>query len=349
MTKHLQNQIISYFLRQQTGKSSEVIDFLREQDTDVADITIKRALSALAKDGQLRIEGQGPATRYHLTARGRLTTDIDAAEYCAIEPDQRYGQNSFNFELFEQMPETIITEKELAELDEATNKYAERLRNQSDTAREKELERYVIELSWKSSQIEGNTYTILDTERLIRDGIEAAGHSKDEATMILNHKTAFREILEKRNDFKSLSRYNLEHVHTLLTADLGIATGFRSSLVGITGSRYLPLDNAYQIGEAVEALVEAVARLQTGYEKALLTLLGVSYIQPFEDGNKRTARLTANAILLAHGLAPLSYRSVDIEQYRNAVLAFYELNTLQPFKRIFIDQYKFAASNYAVR
>ncbi len=88
--------------------------------------------------------------------------------------------------------------------------------------------------------------------------------------------------------------------------------------------------------------------MKSPYAKALLTLLGISYIQPFEDGNKRTARLMANAILLAHSCAPLSYRSVDENDYREAMLVFYELNSIMPFKKIFIDQYMFAAENYLV-
>ena len=115
------------------------------------------------------------------------------------------------------------------------------------------------------------------------------------------------------------------------------------------GSKYRPLDNLYQIAEAVGVLSKAVSRISTPYAKALTALLGISYIQPFEDGNKRTGRLMANAILLAGGKSPLSYRSVDENEYREALMAFYELNSLMPFKKIFIGQYNFAAKNYAVK
>ena len=121
----------------------------------------------------------------------------------------------------------------------------------------------------------------------------------------------------------------------------------RSRPVGITGSIYRPLDNEQQISEAVNSLSVAVSKMPHGYAKAFVALLGISYIQPFEDGNKRTARLMANAILLAHNLAPLSYRSVEEKSYREAVLVFYELNSLIPFKKIFVEQYDFAARNYS--
>ncbi|MDP3725508.1 MAG: Fic family protein [Nanoarchaeota archaeon] len=130
---------------------------------------------------------------------------------------------------------------------------------------------------------------------------------------------------------------------------LGVGSGFRKKPVGITGSKYLPLDNVHQITDAVQNLSAAVSRMQTPYAKALVALLGVGYIQPFEDGNKRTSRLVTDALLLSHSLAPLSYRSVDENEYREAVLVFYELNSIEPMKKIFIDQYDFAARNYAAK
>lgn len=96
-------------------------------------------------------------------------------------------------------------------------------------------------------------------------------------------------------------------------------------------------------------MAAAISKMRSPYAKAMLALLGISYIQPFEDGNKRTARLAANAVLLAYKCAPLSYRSIDESDYREASLVFYELNSIMPFKKIFISQYEFAAKNYAVK
>lgn len=110
-----------------------------------------------------------------------------------------------------------------------------------------------------------------------------------------------------------------------------------------------PLDNEFQIKEAVESLIHALERLKSPFSQALLALLGLSYIQPFEDGNKHTARLITNAILLAHGCAPVSYRSIDENEYKEAVIAFYELNSLAPFKKLFVEQYDFAARNYLLK
>jgi len=215
--------------------------------------------------------------------------------------------------------------------------------------KKKELERLVIEFAWKSSKIEGNTYTLLDTEKLILEHKRAAGHDKKEAGMILNHKDAFDFIHKNKKLHKTLTRANLEELHKILVKNLDIKLGLRKSPVGVVGSKYQPSDNDYQISEAVEALSVAVSKMKSPFAKTLIVLLGISYIQPFEDGNKRTARLMANALLMAYGLAPLSYRSVDENEYREAILVFYEINSTVPFKKIFINQYEFAAINYAVK
>jgi len=129
---------------------------------------------------------------------------------------------------------------------------------------------------------------------------------------------------------------------------LDIDTGLRKNMVGITGSIYSPLDNVYQINDALESLIATISKIKSPYAKALISLLGISYIQPFGDGNKRVGRFIANAILLAHDLPPLSYRSVGENEYREAVLVFYELNSIMPFKKIFISQYEFTAKNYTI-
>jgi len=343
------DRIIEYLYRSHTGQSSGLYEYLRQDIADLSLITVKRLLAKLKAQGILTTEGRGRSTRYVLTPYGKLTHAIDAHAYGMDEPDRRFGYTRYQFDLLPALTFDPFLEEEYACLAQATDLYRERIETLSPGLHQKELERFVIELSWKSSKIEGNTYTLLDTERLLLYGEEAVGHSKDEASMILNHKTAFAYVRENRDQFRTVTREGIEQVHALLTCDLPIANNFRSGMVGVTGSTYRPLDNRYQIEEAIEALCAAVERMPHGYAKALVTLLGLSYIQPFEDGNKRTARLVSNAILLAYDCSPLSYRSVSEEEYREAVLVFYELNSLQPFKRLFIEQYTFAADTYLVR
>ena len=132
----------------------------------------------------------------------------------------------------------------------------------------------------------------------------------------------------------------------MLVKGLETEKGLRSRRVGITGTNYRPLDNAFQIREAMEETCNLINGRQNVFEKALLALLLISYIQPFTDGNKRTSRLVSNGILLAHGYCPLSFRTVDSMDYKKAMLVFYEQNNIVPFKEIFVSQYQFAVGEY---
>ena len=123
-------------------------------------------------------------------------------------------------------------------------------------------------------------------------------------------------------------------------------TGIRNGMVGIVGTNYKPLDNTYQIKEALKDTVEVINATNNPVEKALIAVLMIAYIQPFEDGNKRTSRILSNAILLANGYCPLSYRSVDEVEYKKAVILFYEQNNASYFKRLFLEQFRQAVSKY---
>lgn len=344
-----QQKILFLILENGTTSSSVVYEKMRELGAEVSLVTIKRALSAMVSANLLTVSGSGPATAYEISNTGRLFIPINAKEYCSVDPDKRFGLSQYNFNLLSAATDDIFSEEELKVLDIATAEYGGRIKNASPVIQKKELERLVIELAWKSSKIEGNTYTILDTEKLLLENKEAVGHDKKEAQMILNHKDAFNFIRENNSFFRDLSRANLEKLHSIIVKDLSVGLGLRQKPVGVVGSKYRPLDNRYQIGEATEILSSTILRMKTPYAKALIALLGISYIQPFEDGNKRTSRLMANALLMAHGYAPLSYRSVDENNYREAMLVFYEINSLVAFKNIFIEQYKFATANYGAK
>ena len=209
-----------------------------------------------------------------------------------------------------------------------------------------ELERFVIELSWKSSKIEGNTYTLLDIEQLLREAVEAPGHSHAEAVMILDHKRAFDYVWTHRKDFRQLTRSQVEDVHALLTQDLSVPGGPRTSGVGITGTVYVPPASQVEIASHLDGILQAINGFKEPAEKALGCLVLLPYLQPFADGNKRTSRLMANAVLVAHGQPPLSYRSIDEQAYKGALILFYEQGALANFRDLFVEQLRFAASNY---
>lgn len=135
-------------------------------------------------------------------------------------------------------------------------------------------------------------------------------------------------------------------MHSILIEELGVDRNLRHVRVGISGTKYRPLEVEAQIREAVEDMCALVNAKRDPYEKALLTLLLIAYIQPFTDGNKRTSRLMANALLIASDMCPLSFRTVEANDYRAALLLFYEQNNLSAFKKMFLEQVEFAMKEY---
>ena len=240
----------------------------------------------------------------------------------------------------------LLTNKEKIELEKLNAGYLEKRNKLSPTLLQKEFERLTVELAWKSSKIEGNTYTLLDTERLLNENISAKGKTKEETNMVLNHKKALDFVLKAPEYYKNLTVAKIEDLHKLLVNELGVATGIRNGMVGIVGTNYKPLDNSYQIKEALKNLIEVINKTDNPIEKALISVLMIAYIQPFEDGNKRTSRILGNALLLANNYCPLSYRSVDEIEYKKAIILFYEQNNASYFKRLFIEQFRQAVSKY---
>ena len=313
-----------------------------------SDATLKRMIAAGIKAGDIVAEGKARATRYRLSPQAQLLMPLNLDTYFAFEVDERQVQSSYNFELINGLlAETrLFSDKEQSHLDALQDEFRQHVGELTDNEYRKEMERLGIDLSWKSSQIEGNTYTLLETERLLRESKTAEGKTREEAVMLLNHKDALSFVLDNPDYLKELTVSHIEDIHQLLTKDLSIDKGLRRHRVGITGTNYHPLDNEFQIREAMRDACELINSKSNIFEKALLTLVLLSYIQPFSDGNKRTARITSNAILIANNYCPLSFRSVDSIDYKKAMLIFYEQNSLYAFKQIFMEQFEFAVKEY---
>ena len=313
-----------------------------------SDSTMKRLLSAAVKEGNIETAGRGPATKYKLTPQAHVTMPLDLATYFDKDIDERELQESFNFDLIRNvLPKVeIFTKEELEVLNAAQMEFKKNTEGMTELEYRKEMERLGVDLSWKSSQIEGNTYSLLETERLLKDKQTASGKTKEEAIMLLNHKDALDFVLDIPDYLKELSVHRIEDIHSILTKELEVDRNIRHRRVGITGTNYRPLDNEFQIREALEDTCTLVNGKDNVFEKALLTLVLLSYIQAFVDGNKRTARITSNAILIANGYCPISFRTVDSIEYKKAMLIFYEQNNIAAFKKIFIEQFLFAVKTY---
>lgn len=315
---------------------------------EMSDATIKRVLSKAVKDGMVLVIGKGRATKYRLTPQAHVTMDLNLDTYFDKDVDEREVQEGFNFELINDiLPKVeLFAPEELNILNSAQEQFRQHLSEMNDTEYRKEMERLGIDLSWKSSQIEGNTYSLLETERLLREKETASGKTKDEAIMLLNHKDALDFILDVPDYLQPLKVNRIEDIHSILTKELGVERNIRHRRVGITGTNYRPLDNEFQIREALEDSVRLINSKSVVFDKALLALVLLSYIQAFTDGNKRTARIVSNGILIANGYCPISFRTVDSIDYKKAMLLFYEQNNIAAFKRIFIDQFLFAVKTY---
>jgi Fic family protein len=315
---------------------------------EMSDATIKRVLSNAVKDGMVLVIGKGRATKYRLTPQAHVTMDLNLDTYFDKDVDEREVQEGFNFELINDILPNVelFAPEELKILNSAQEQFRQHLSEMNDTEYRKEMERLGIDLSWKSSQIEGNTYSLLETERLLREKETASGKTKDEAIMLLNHKDALDFILDVPDYLQPLKVNRIEDIHSILTKELGVERNIRHRRVGITGTNYRPLDNEFQIREALEDSVRLINSKSVVFDKALLALVLLSYIQAFTDGNKRTARIVSNGILIANGYCPISFRTVDSIDYKKAMLLFYEQNNIAAFKRIFIDQFLFAVKTY---
>ncbi len=340
-----QDLILNLIEDEQEISMSQIVEFIDKKSIKATRITISRDLKELLKLNLIIKHGKGRGVTYKLSLFFNLIKPIDVEKYFKTEVDDRQILKNFNFDLLDNF-KNIFTKNEQDELEKLTEKYRSNLKKLSKTLIKKEFERLAIDLSWKSSQIEGNTYTLLETEHLINEHKESSGRTKEEALMILNHKQTLDYIYKNINDFKKINIAKLENIHYLLTKDLGVSRNLRKRMVRITGTNYKPLDNQFQIKEALEKTCLIINKEKDSMAKALMVIVLISYIQPFEDGNKRTGRLIGDAILLAYNLCPLSFRSVDKIEYKKSILLFYEQNNINYFKELFIDQYQFAIENY---
>lgn len=341
-----QELILDFIKQTKKANREEISRFLSGSGISASKITVLRDLDLLLNDRLLEKSGNAKATNYSLSKQSALLTEIDVEDYFAQEQDDRSNVDiSFNFDIFPLLS-NILTDAEKEKAIVLNESYRLKKKALSAKLLQKEFERLTVELAWKSSKIEGNTYTLLDTERLLKEHISAKGKTAEETQMVMNHKTALDYVLQKPDYFSKLTVSKIEEIHRLLTEGLNVSKGIRQGMVGIVGTNYRPLDNTYQIKEALQRLIDVINHTENPVEKALIAVLMIAYIQPFEDGNKRTSRILGNALLLANDYCPLSYRSVDEIEYKKGIILFYEQNNAFYFKKLFLEQFKQAVQKY---
>ena len=212
------------------------------------------------------------------------------------------------------------------------------------------LNRLLIDLSWNSSRLEGNTYSLLDTARLIEAGEEAEGRDRRETQMILNHRDAIEFLVDAAEDI-GFNRYTILNLHAALADNLlpdrEAAGRLRRIGVGIEGSVFHPLEVPQLIEECFDRILAKVSAIDDPFEQALFAMVQLPYLQSFEDVNKRVSRLAANIPLIRHNLSPLSFDDVPRDLYTEAVLGVYEQNRVELLRDVFCWAYQRSAARYA--
>lgn len=311
----------------------------------VSKITIIRDLNSLVSKKLVTADGNGKSIIYR-SIQNPILRIVDFDKYFNEDSDVRKSAKSeFDFGVFNNLKNLFsVDEKEKISKDSIN--FDKRGKTIDPTLYKREIERFTVEFAWKSSKIEGNTYTLLETEALIKNAKEADGRSKYEANMILNHKKAIDFILSDRSYFRKLTLEKVIKLHSILIDGLEVTEGIRKGSVAITGTKYVPMSGELSLKKALEETIDLINKTDFPLEKALIASSMIAYIQGFNDGNKRTARTLANAILISNSYYPLSYRDLNEIEYIKSMILFYEQNNLYNFKKIIVDQYLFSEGNY---
>lgn len=338
-----QLQILEH-LNIKSHSRDELASLLNETKV-VSKITLIRDLNSLIDQKLVVSVGSGRAISYK-SNQNPILRIIDVDKYFEENSSIRKNiKSNFDFTIFEKL-NNLFTEEEQKNFLKSAISLKKRLIEIDPTIVKRETERFTVEFAWKSSKIEGNTYTLLETEALIKHAHEAYGRSKYEAEMILNHKRAVDFILQDKDYFNDLTLEKIIKLHSILIKDLEVTEGIRDGTVAITGTGYIPMSDKNNLKKALVMMVDCINKSDFPLEKALIASSMVAYIQGFFDGNKRTSRTLANAILISHDYYPLSYRDQNESDYIKNMILFYEQGTLNSFKKMIINQFNFSQENY---
>ena len=341
---------------------------------DVPQRTLQSWLKSLVEDGRIKQEGKGPAARYRFqstveqpekTVAARAEADeekpVEAAMPLSTEGKKirdylrqpfaarkAVGYNRKFLDSYRPNTTFYLTPEERAHLTEVGKTKTEF--EAAGTYAKQILSRLLIDLSWNSSRLEGNTYSLLDTRRLIEFGEEAQDGNRLEAQMILNHKDAI-EVIVSAADEIGFNRHTILNLHGILAQNLlrdeSAAGRLRRIAVGIEKSAFLPLEVPQLIEECFNQVLATAEAIHDPYEKAFFAMVQLPYLQPFDDVNERVSRLAANIPFIKANLSPLSFIGVPRSTYTEAILGVYELNEVDLLKDIFTWAYERSAERYA--
>ena len=333
--------------------------------------TLQRRLAQLVKQGLIRVQGQARAVRYFPAAQGIASASAAGAAVAFAEEAEAYVPVSsegadikayvrqprhlrrpvgYRMEFLEQYHPNhtaYLPESLREQLHSLGRSPAEQ--TPAGTFARDILNRLLIDLSWASSQLEGNTYSRLDTARLIEFGQVAEGKDALETQMILNHKQAI-EFLVHAPEPATVSPDTIVALHALLSdglmAEPAMCGRIRRRAVEIGGSVYAPAALPQRLEELFGIVVSMAAEIEDPFEQAFFLMVHLPYLQPFEDVNKRTSRLAANIAFIRHNLCPLSFIDVPQQAYIDAMLGVYELNRVELLRDVFVWAYERSCQQY---
>lgn len=323
--------------------------------------TLQYRLRALVGAGRLRLSGDGRAARYHLG--GEAVPQAEAADIVPLSPEgqallayvrqpvamrQPVGYDRAFLDSYRPNETYYLTQEHRDHLATVGKPQIEAAA--AGTYAKQILDRLLIDLAWNSSRLEGNTYSLLDTRRLLDFGEAAEGRGPLEAQMILNHKDAIEFLIANADDI-GFNRYTILNLHALLAnnllADPAAAGRLRHIIVGIDGSAFHPLEVPGLIEECFDQLLATAAAINDPFEQAFFVMVQLPYLQPFDDVNKRVSRLAANIPMIRANLAPLSFTDVPGDLYTRATLGVYERNDVTLLRDVFLWAYERSAARYA--
>jgi len=332
--------------------------------------TLQRDLDRLVKEGRLIVQGKGRATRYlfpfeeenQFSSILREESAIYKVDPAWLTAEGRRIRYLVNRPLTERTPVgyksdfldayqpnrtwylPATTREELARIG-----YVGSEELPPGTYLKQVLQRLLIDLSWNSSRLEGNTYSLLETERLLQLGEVAEGHKSEEAQMILNHKAALEMLADDPTSI-GFNSHTICNIHALLADNLirdpASCGRVRSRPVGISGTVFHPMAVPQIIEEKFEQILWVAGEIEDPYEQAFFVMVHLPYLQPFEDVNKRVSRLAANIPLIRHNLCPLSFTGIEQKDYIGGLLGVYELNCVEYLRDVFVWACKSSANQY---
>jgi Fic family protein len=342
------------------GHISESLSFT------INDKTLQRRLTALVDEGRIARKGERKATRYHpleasIESNKEHLKDSSANIFspksqeklkfmdAPLHAREKVSYNRDFLDSYVTNQSQYVPKKLREALFQEGKRFDEQLA--AGTYARQICQRLLIDLSYNSSRLEGNTYSRLDTQKLVEEGISAEGKVHEETVMIMNHKEAILFLVENAQDIE-LSSLTIRNLHHLLSQDL-IANpqacgNIRTLEVDIGQSTYKPLANPHVLMELFELILQKAKKIKDPFEQSFFLLVHLSYLQAFEDVNKRTSRLSCNIPFIKSNLCPLSFTDVARDDYTAALLAIYEKNDVEPMLELFAWAYSRSCKQYGV-